>query len=197
VTERERGRLIDNHLYLARCVASRHYGFVPPGVDRDDLVSIAYIGLCEAARKYNPLTGVCFEYYATRVMTLSVLAALRSWSRGQRLVLTLAVSTPTSENTGQDDACGLYNDAVSSQESTEDAVIAQLSWEEKEHALREALTILTDQQRLILVLRYEQRISFRQIGATLESSESSVRRAHRKCLDLLRDNPLLRECLPK
>ena len=56
--------LLTQHYGLARAIAKRTHARLPRGVDLDDLVSVAVMGLMEAADRFDPSRGVCFKSFA-------------------------------------------------------------------------------------------------------------------------------------
>ncbi|WP_205741039.1 SigB/SigF/SigG family RNA polymerase sigma factor [Haloactinopolyspora alba] len=70
VEEHERQRLVDEavllNLSLAESIARRYSG---RGVDRDDLVQVAYLGLVNAAHRYDPGRGRDFASFAVPTIT--------------------------------------------------------------------------------------------------------------------------------
>jgi RNA polymerase sigma factor (sigma-70 family) len=64
MTEEERNRTIDAHAGLVRSVARAFVSRLPPCFDLDDLVQEGFIGLIDAADKYDPGLNVPFAAYA-------------------------------------------------------------------------------------------------------------------------------------
>lgn len=77
----ERDQLIKDHMPFARKIAS---WFNSSFFNRDDFVSIAYIGLVEAANRYNPTLGP-FEAFAFRRINGAILdEMISSTTRGRK-----------------------------------------------------------------------------------------------------------------
>ncbi len=70
--------LIAEHYPLARSIASRMHRKLPPGIDLDELVSIALIGLLEACSRFDPSRGIQFRTFAKHRMHGAILDSLRS-----------------------------------------------------------------------------------------------------------------------
>jgi RNA polymerase sigma factor FliA len=70
--------LIVEYYPLARTIAKRTHGRLPKGIDLDDLVSTAVIGLIEAVERYDPGRGVAFKSYAKHRIQGAILDALRA-----------------------------------------------------------------------------------------------------------------------
>jgi RNA polymerase sigma factor for flagellar operon FliA len=78
--------LVELHLPLAERIAVGVSRKVPRHVDRDDLVSAAYLGLVQASRTYDPDKGVPFETFAARRVMGAVFDQLRSYDMVSRAV---------------------------------------------------------------------------------------------------------------
>lgn len=65
-TDQTRDALIIAHLPLAKSIANRYAERVPRYVGREDLQSVAQIGLMDAIRTFDPDRGVRFETHARR-----------------------------------------------------------------------------------------------------------------------------------
>ncbi|MEQ1570146.1 MAG: FliA/WhiG family RNA polymerase sigma factor [Myxococcota bacterium] len=63
---------------LARMIAKRTHARLPKGIDLDDLVSTAVIGLIEAVERYDPDRGVAFKSYAKHRIQGAILDSLRA-----------------------------------------------------------------------------------------------------------------------
>jgi RNA polymerase sigma factor FliA len=63
---------------LAQAIAKRTHARLPKGIDLDDLVSSAVIGLMEAVERYDPSRGVAFRSYAKHRIQGAILDLLRA-----------------------------------------------------------------------------------------------------------------------
>lgn len=70
--------LLAEHYPLARAIARRTHARLPKGVDLDDLVSVAVIGLMEAVARFDPRRGVSFKSFAKHRIQGAILDALRA-----------------------------------------------------------------------------------------------------------------------
>jgi RNA polymerase sigma factor for flagellar operon FliA len=77
-TTKVRDQLIENYLGLVQTVANSVASNLPKSVDRDDLVSVGYIGLMDAIEKFEPSRGLKFETYAVSRIRGQMLDELRS-----------------------------------------------------------------------------------------------------------------------
>lgn len=86
VTEEQ---LVREHLFLVSQLVAGVASRIPPHVCRDDLVSAAMLALGQAARSYDPSTGVPFDRYATARMRGALVDELRSMDWAGRPTRTL------------------------------------------------------------------------------------------------------------
>jgi RNA polymerase sigma factor for flagellar operon FliA len=63
---------------LAKMIARRTHARLPKGIDLDDLVSTAVIGLIEAVERFDPKRGVAFKSYAKHRIQGAILDSLRA-----------------------------------------------------------------------------------------------------------------------
>ncbi|MBT5856011.1 FliA/WhiG family RNA polymerase sigma factor [bacterium] len=81
-TVRGRNMMVLDHLYVVNFVVSRMSINLPPGMSRDDLISIGTWGLIDAANKFDESKGVLFKTYATTRVRGAILDELRRNSLG-------------------------------------------------------------------------------------------------------------------
>ncbi len=79
---KKRNKLVEEHIYLVNYVVNMMNVKPPPGVSRDDLLSIGSWGLIDAANKYDEDKGVLFKTYAVTRIRGSILDELRRNSLG-------------------------------------------------------------------------------------------------------------------
>jgi RNA polymerase sigma factor FliA len=94
----EQEALVIGAYWLARCVVSDVAARLPRSVDRQDLHSVALVGLVNAARVFDPSIGVPFEAFARARMRWAVLDELRAQdplSRADRRRASAAVHATT------------------------------------------------------------------------------------------------------
>lgn len=77
VDERERSRLITEHIEMARRIALRIARNTSLSSQKDDVVSVAMTGLVEAANRYEPTRGEPFGAFAQKRIRGAVLDELR------------------------------------------------------------------------------------------------------------------------
>jgi RNA polymerase sigma factor for flagellar operon FliA len=94
--------LIVDYYPLARTIAKRTHGRLPKGIDLDDLVSTAVIGLIEAVERFDPRRGVAFKSYAKHRIQGAILDALRATDWVPRAVRRRAELVDSSTKTLRD-----------------------------------------------------------------------------------------------
>ncbi len=80
------GRLVDDHLPLARQAVNDLSRRLPQHVRRDDLLSAAMLGLAQAARSFDPERGIAFERHASNRIRGALLDELRDADWASRSV---------------------------------------------------------------------------------------------------------------
>lgn len=70
--------LIQRNLPLVEHIVNRVSARFPRGVERDELVQAAMVGLIEAARRFDPRRGVAFSTFAGRRIEGSILDGMRA-----------------------------------------------------------------------------------------------------------------------
>lgn len=74
---RLRDNIIESNLYLCKRVVGKMKKSMPAHVERDDLESLAAIGLLQAVTRYDHTLGVPFEAFATQRMRSVVMDGIR------------------------------------------------------------------------------------------------------------------------
>ncbi|MHC4988792.1 MAG: FliA/WhiG family RNA polymerase sigma factor [Planctomycetota bacterium] len=206
-SERCRNILMENYLHLVKYSAERICVKLPDKVELDDLIQAGIFGLKDALEAYDPERGVKFETYCAPRIRGSILDELRSMDWVPRLVrarahqLGRAMQTLEAElgriPTEQELAEELELDKVEFHRLQRDAnAIGLISLNnsfnesEGEKDVRE-IDIIEDQKsknpvteaqkrdlKLIVILYYYEEMTMKEIGATLDLSESRVSQMH-------------------
>lgn len=72
-----RRELMSCYLGLVKYVVSKWFTKIPPGMERQDLLHLGVIGLCEALERYQPSLGVKFETFAVPRIRGAIIDELR------------------------------------------------------------------------------------------------------------------------
>ncbi len=84
--QERQNNLVVEHIYLVKYVANRLTTNLPPGVSKDDILSMGTWGLIDAAKKFNRKRGVLFKTYAlTRIRGAIIDELRRNTLGGQAL----------------------------------------------------------------------------------------------------------------
>lgn len=82
-TNQERqNKLVVDHVYLVKYVVNRLTMNLPPGVSKDDVISMGTWGLIDAAKKFNRKRGVLFKTYALTRIRGAIIDELRRHTLG-------------------------------------------------------------------------------------------------------------------
>lgn len=189
MTRHESDERIIAHLGFARAVASRSLDPRCRGADREDLIAWGVFGLVQAARRYRGDMGAPFGAYAARRVRGQVLDALRerdpltrSERRRFREQRRLSEDLPQPYTEISLDRLAELGNA----EHARDASPARTS-DPRWNAVAGALQQLTPLERKVVVLSYARGMTLKEIGETVQLSESGVCRVRARALKKLRD----------
>lgn len=205
-------RLIRDNLPLVTAIAKRYHN---SGIEMDDLIQLGAIGLLKAIRKFDPAYDVCFSTYAVPLIAGEIRRFLRDdgiikFSRSakslasrirtemqndpdltigslserlgvsrEELAAALACDTPIgSLDEPFSDGDGNRFDRIGV-DSEEERSVSRLS-------LSAALMTLTERERLLVRLRYEEEKSQSEVGRILGVSQVQISRLEKKILSALR-----------
>lgn len=211
--EAPRQRLVARYLEFARMLAARLYARrTYEGLEFDDYLQFARLGLLEAVDRYDGMQGAKFETYAAHRINGAILDGVASYSDMQEQVAARRrIEAERLEGLhgaapGRDDPAALF------------AYLAELAvglalgmalegtgMVQDEHAscpsrpydglalrqlrtrLKEALAQLPERQRKVLTWHYLEQRPFNEIGAALNVSRGRVSQLHKEALGALRE----------
>ena len=210
-TETER-RLLEENLPLVTAIAKRYQN---TGIDVDDLRQLGSIGLLKAIRKFDPSYSVCFSTYAVPMIAGEIRRFLRDdgiikFSRSAKSLalhvrqalqnepdLTIDVLSDRLHVSREELAAALASDSPVGSldeplpdgngnrfdrigvESEEERSVSRLS-------LNSAMQTLSERERLLVRLRYQEEKSQSDVGKLLGVSQVQVSRLEKKILSALR-----------
>jgi RNA polymerase sigma factor for flagellar operon FliA len=190
-----RNVLLETYHPLVRYNAERIWAKLPDEVELDDLVSAGVFGLMDAIDAFDLSRGVKFETYCSARIRGAILDALRDMDIVPRLVRSRArkIDQATRElemELGREPRndeiarhMGMSEVDVVEDKRSEDPVV-----ELQKKDVRDLVTKgLSRAERLILLLYYYEEMTMKEIGATLDLSESRVSQMHSAILARLRD----------
>lgn len=173
--------LTDQHLEIAGKVASRlmrRYRWLP----REDIKSYAYLGLAQAAQKYDDSRGVPFVCYALTKATFLAVDQMRKDG----------MLTRKDRPKGDQDAVSLSVELPDpGARKAHDRVIAR-------DLLTSLIKKVPDRDRKLIMMYYTEHMTMKEIGQVFGISESAVCLRHKALMNKLRrmvntsKNPTLR-----
>ena len=208
--------LVGRHMDYARALTHKIARRLPPSVDFEELVGFAYLGLTEAAVKFQPDMGVAFTTFAYYRIRGAVFDGLRkmTWLPPAARQKTTQISaedelmqTSIGEvdlNASAEDTANEFRNIVRSlgavfllSEAAEDG--GELDPADENSAadvaerrdlaqqVRAALEQLSSEQADIVRLLYFEHQSMTDVAASLGVNKSTVSRAHRRAIEQLRE----------
>ena len=175
-----RNILIERNLRLVAHVMKKYYA---QASDQDDLISIGTIGLIKGITSFDPTKGARLATYAARCVENEILMYFRSRKKSAQ-----DVSLSDCIETGADGSPLSLMDVVSGDVDLQE----QVSRKELKQQLCRALdTCLSEQERLVVCLRYGlgrgEPLRQRQVAELTGISRSYVSRIEKRALRKLRD----------
>jgi|GEM_PF-6016923 len=175
--------LVENHLWLVGNIARKWRRRIPPSVEFDDLTQAGYMGLINAAQRFDAAKGT-FRLLATYRVHGAIVDYLRSLdtvSKNQRRQITDGEAEGFVEFSHDEHTCEMQ----STQESPEEAMMA-LEFAQQLRSLTEGLT---GRQRTIIQEYYYAGRTMRDIGSDLGCGEPRVCQINKAGIQKLRESP--------
>lgn len=177
----EQNRLVEKNIRLAYFIAKNFYN---TSYDKDDLDSIAGIGLIKASQTFDESKGIKFATYATRCITNEILMFLRR-NRKHEFVHSLdeVVNTDFEGNTLT------YADIIPDPNSDfTEAMITKDDFEDDfEKLISITLNLLKGKHRIVTLYKFANKKQ-REIGDLVGVSQSYVARLYQKNFLKIKDN---------
>jgi len=180
-----RNQLVERYLPLVKYNGERIWSRLPEGVELDDLISAGIFGLMDAIDAFDTERGVKFETYCVPRIRGAMLDELRSMDWVPRLVRSKASKMMSDAN-----AVGLISlnkkwyETDSYKDVREIDILEDKKGEDptrriqKNDLMRLVTKGLNRNERLIIILYYYEELTMKEIGATLDLSESRVSQMH-------------------
>ena len=174
-----RNILIERNLRLVAHIMKKYYA---PGADQEDLVSIGTIGLIKGITTFDPSKGAKLATYAARCIENEILMHFRSQKKSAQ-----DVSLSDYIDSGSEGAALSLMDVVSEDDDLLERVTNR---QDLEAVCRAVNTVLTPQERQVIILRYglggnpPQRQ--REVENVTGISRSYVSRIEKRALEKLR-----------
>jgi RNA polymerase sigma factor for flagellar operon FliA len=188
-----RNLLMEHYRNLVRYCAERLHSKLPDKVELDDLISAGIFGLIDAIDAFDPERGVKFETYCSLETHLGHKPTEKEIAeeldmnteefnrlrRDANAVSLVSLDTKYGDGDGEKEIREI--DIIKDERSKNPVIEAQ------KRDLKNLLTKgLTRAERLIIVLYYYEEMTMKEIGATLDLSESRVSQMHSSIIDRLK-----------
>lgn len=184
---------IEKYVYLVKKVAAKLKQSLPPQVDIGDLEGAGYLGLLDAANRFDPKRGVKFETFSMPRIRGAILDELRKldWvprlvrQKGEEPIYMANFSDITAVNNEADDTTN-RSDFILAVE--DDDVIDRMDREERISA---AIDRLKPKYRMAVILYYYEGLTLKEAAYYMGATESRI------CQILRRARPILGKYLKK
>jgi RNA polymerase sigma factor (sigma-70 family) len=151
------------------------------GIERDDLVSWGLLGLCYAARAWDPERGLAFSTLAMTVIERMIVRGVRAERRGGDPTMMLSLDALLSEEPD-----GMAERHLDQLPDEGHAVEEQILHLETQLALRQAVAELRPEQQWVLQQRYYHQRTLREIAAETGTTRQAIYLRERSVLAKLR-----------
>ena len=207
-----REELIMEYVSLVKLVAGRLAIYLGANVEYDDLVSYGIFGLIDAIDKFDYGKGIKFETYASLRIRGSILDQIRKMDWIPRSVRQKQKSITEASKKLEALKGPNYSDADTWMQQTNVTNISSLDdfmeqgndvkapayhgtgvnpenrilKEELKTQLTEALSMLTEKEKTVVLLYYYEDLTLKEISRVMEVSESRISQLHSKALTKMR-----------
>lgn len=167
-------QLVEQYVPLANKLAFRKKKSLPRFVDVEDLKSAAYLGLVEAASRFNPDLGVSFSTFAYPRINGAILDYLRDlgWLKRGESFHILSLDTPAADG----ENCFLS-----------DTVKAKVERDNGEEMLEVVSFDMDEQAKKVLRFYFIDEMSMKEVGEKFGVSEGRVSQLIKQYKNRIRD----------
>lgn len=181
-------KLAEDNMKVATAIARRigRSSNLPPSIRLDDLVSFGYLGLVEAAKRFNSKKGVSFGAFAARRVEGAIYDGIRdadpvsrhfrkrAASRGEEPIRFVRLTFLSWKTNGKG------NDLYATDEP-------QLDTAARKESIKEILALVSREHRAAFVDYFFKHRNMRDIGAKLGVSESRISQRLRQAIREVRE----------
>lgn len=160
--DHEIARLVESYIPLVLHQVDRAWLSPRLGLTREDLVSAGCYGLLLAARKFDPSRGVAFGVFA------------RTHVHG---ALMREIQTAMKATGGDAGIMPLGTDEIEPDSLPDESIASAVDPSETAQVRQIMEFSLTERERLLITLYYYEELTFAEIAAIIEESETAVSRA--------------------
>lgn len=177
-TEQARDILIEHNLRLVAYIAKR---FENTGANIEELISIGTVGLVKAISTFNSDKNIKLATYASRCIENEILMFIRKTTHRREV----SIDEPLSVDWDGNEL--LLSDILG---SDSDTVTRDMEEDEERRIVREAVSDLTERERIIVELRYglggTEPLTQKEVADALGISQSYISRLEKKIMGCLR-----------
>ncbi len=174
-----RCKLVEHNLRLVAYIAKR---FENTGASIEELISIGTLGLMKAVSTFNPEKSIKLATYASRCIENEILMFIRKTSSQKREI---SIDEPLSIDWDGNEL--LLSDVLGSEQ---DMVSREMEEDEEKRILLEAVSGLSDRERIIIEMRYglggREEMTQKEVADALGISQSYISRLEKKIMLRLR-----------
>ncbi len=178
-TVEARDQLIEHNLRLVAYIAKR---FENTGANIEELISIGTVGLVKAISTFNSEKNIKLATYASRCIENEILMFIRKSASHKKEV---SIDEPLSVDWDGNEL--LLSDILG---SDSDVVTKDMEDDEERRILREAVSDLSDRERIIVELRFglgdRKELTQKEVADALGISQSYISRLEKKIMSRLR-----------
>ena len=180
-SEAEVQRLVEKNRKLVDYMVNRYLKrYFVGNMDRDDLVSWGMIGLVNAARAYDPNRGTSFSTLACRAIERMLIRGVRREWDPDEANATLSLDRLVRE--GDDSGDRRFVEQLEADTNVENDIMRA----DLDETVREALDVLTPEQRQLIERRYFKQESVQDIAEDLGLTRQGVYSRERSIMRQLR-----------
>jgi RNA polymerase sporulation-specific sigma factor len=177
--QNSRDMLIEHNLRLVAYIAKR---FENTGANIEELISIGTVGLMKAVSTFNKDKNIKLATYASRCIENEILMFIRKNSSQKKEI---SIDEPLSVDWDGNEL--LLSDVLGSEA---DVVIKDMEEDEERRMLREAVSDLSERERIIIEMRYGlsggDELTQKEVADTLGISQSYISRLEKRIMTRLR-----------
>lgn len=165
-------QLVEQYIPLANKIAYQKKRSLPRFIDIEDLRSAAYLGLVEAASRYNPELGICFSTFAYPRINGAILDYVRSqgWLKRGDTCYIVSLDAPLTE-----ESCVLGDAIEAKEECNQEEIFEVISSD------------LDNQAKSVLRCYFIDELSMKEVGQKFGVSEGRISQLIKEYKDRIRD----------
>ena len=184
-----RDKLIIQYIYLTRYVIGRVKMNLPQTFSLEDITSFGVEGLIDAIEKYTPDKGARFETYALMRIRGTIIDKIRSqdWvprSTRKKIKEIKLVAENLKQSLGRAATTTEIANAMGMEKEKIESLLAE---ETQVGSLYDKIKRLPERERMIMVLYYHENMTLKEIGETINVSESRVCQLHAQAIMKLKN----------